>query len=213
MVVSQKFALKHFGQANPIGQTINNQDDNGTNQLTIQAVMEDFPFNTHLEADVICSMSTLQKTQPWNFSWYFPPMYTYIEFSQTPNISETEKQITDFVQSNAPEGFGTVDYQIQQLNQIYLHSQREGEFRATGNYSIVVMFILIACFILVIAAINFMNLSTARSIKKAKEVGIRKVMGAYRQQLLLQFQTESILTTFIAFIISIGIALTVIRRV
>lgn len=206
-VISQKFAVKHFGTDNPIGRTINNQDDNGINQLVIRAVMEDFPSNTHLEADIICSMTTLQKIQPWNFYWYFPPMYTYVEFSNPPLISEIEEQITKHVQPKVPQGFGSVDYKIQKLNQIYLHSQREGEFRATGNYAVVVMFIIIASFILIIAAINFMNLTTARSIKKAKEVGLRKVMGAHRRQLLLQFLTESTLTTFISFIISIGLLL------
>jgi len=204
-VISQRLATKHFGTDNPIGQTINNQDDNGINQLTVTGVMADMPFNSHLEADIICSMVTLQKTQPWNFYWYYPPMYTYVQFSGPPEISKTEKQITEFVQSKVPEGFGTVDYKIQRLDQIYIHSQREGEFRATGNYTIVVMFIIIAVFILILAAINFMNLATARSIKKAKEVGIRKVMGAYRGQLLMQFLSESILTTFLAFSISIGL--------
>ena len=206
-VISEKLALKHFGSADPIGKTLNNQDDNGTNQLVVTAVMEDFPANSHLSADLICSMATLQKTQPWNFYWFYPPMYTYLQFENTPQVESTEKQITEFVQANVPDGFGTVDYQLQRLDNIHLHSQREGEFRATGNYTIVVLFIIVAFFILVIAAVNFMNLATARSVKKAKEVGVRKVMGAYRGQLLMQFLTESVLTSFFAFLVSIGLIL------
>ena len=205
LVISQSIAKKYFGNTNPLGQKLSNQDDSGINQLTITGVMRDLPANTHLQADMICSMTTLQKTQPWNFSWYYPPMYTYLEFINQPDVSVAEKQITAFVQGKTPQGYGQVDYRLQALNDIYLHSKREGEFRPTGDYRLVIAFVAIAIFILVLASVNFVNLSTARSIKKAKEVGIRKAMGAYRKQLITQFTSESVLTTFISFFLSLGL--------
>ncbi|MEQ9426943.1 MAG: FtsX-like permease family protein [Cyclobacteriaceae bacterium] len=207
LVITESLANKYFQNENPVGKTINHRDDNGTHKMHVRAVVKDLPGNSHLEADLICSMATLRSTQPWNFYWFYPPMYTYIKFDGAADVESVKTRITDLVKTNGPEGHRLVDYELQQLDQIHLHSQREGEFRATGNYSIVVIFIIIGAFILVIAVVNFINLATARSIEKSKEVGIKKVMGASRKTLIGQFITESVFTILIAFALSILIAL------
>ncbi len=205
IVLSETNAKKYFGDQDPIGQSLKITEE-GFN-ATVTGIMEDIPENSHIQADMILSLTTftqnLEKTLDTQWGSYDAAAYILVN-SQTDSNKLTSK-FPAFLEKHSGEYMKQskmfVTLSLEPLKDLYLNSTRGGT--GGGSMSNVYIFSIIAIFILLIASINFINLTTARSVERAKEVGIRKVMGAAKEQLSLQFIGESIITCLIAFFITV----------
>lgn len=219
VVVSQSAAIKYFNRLNVVGQSLTLP---GQSALKITGVIRDIPEQSHFKADFIMAMAGWadSRADEWLRSDYntyvlmrkgadhknleakFPELIRHYSGSQIlkavgMNYDQFEKSGSYFRMSLMP------------LTDIHLHSSKTGELSANGTVQYIYIFSAIAIFILIIACVNFMNLSTARSSNRAREVGVRKVLGSTRKFLIGQFLTESVLVTFIAAIIAFCAAITV----
>jgi putative ABC transport system permease protein len=206
VVISQTAAKKYFGNTNPLGQQV--LLTGAAINATITGVMKDIPANSQIQADMFVSISSskLVYGQPSSDSeWTNHNYYTYLLLKPHANARALEKKFPAFMEAHR----GTLSRQLQMfeslslepLRDVYLKSKRDGF--VTGNITNVYVFSIVAVFILLIACINFINLTTARSAERAKEVGIRKVVGAARLQLAKQFIGESVIICLLAFILSV----------
>ncbi|TDE18526.1 ABC transporter permease [Dyadobacter psychrotolerans] len=204
-VLTQKTAAKLFGNEYPIGKTITHYG-NDTLALKVTGIMEDVPANSHLQFDAIFSFNTIIKPdfmENWGGNW----LVTYLELSRNANISELEKKFPAFLQKYM-KGDGWKEYELflQPLTEIHSNSTNITHDyinfqKFDGSYTYI--FSVIGIIVLIIACVNFMNLSTARSMGRAKEVGIRKAIGAQRFQLGAQFIGESVMLSFLALILAV----------
>jgi len=205
IVLSETTAKKYFGNQNPVGKSLQIMEK-GYNAI-VTGVMEDISENSHIQADIILSLTTFSQylspdvDQRWGS---YDPL-TYILVSPETNPDELVAKFPDFLERNSGEFAKRLNMHatlfLEPLEELYLHSTRGGS--GGGSITNLYIFGIIAIFILLIASINFINLTTARSVERAKEVGIRKVMGAAKQQLSLQFIGESIITCLIAFFVTV----------
>lgn len=204
VLLTQETAIKYFGDADPLGQTLTYGNDR---ELMVTGVLANLPGNSHIQFDFLGSFATLEdilgpggSLQVWHAFW---PIYTFIKVDNPvgdiPALTDKLPQFVDaHMHDDIAKSIGrTYAVHLQPLTDIYLHSQRLSEM-ASGNIIYVYTFSAIAVFILLIACINFMNLATARSARRAKEVGMRKVLGAFRFQLIYQFLGESVFISLIS---------------
>ena len=204
IVFSETAAKKYFGQADPIGQTLLLTGDGFPAKVT--GVMKDIPENSQIKADVVVSMTTItQKFAPGIDSQYGNyGASAYLLLKPGSNAKALEAKFPGFLERrNGTEMRKNQMYAtlfLERLRDVYLRSTRDGS--KTGNINNVYIFSIIAIFIILIACINFINLTTARSAERAKEVGIRKVAGADKLQLVWQFIGESVLLCCIAFLLT-----------
>jgi predicted permease len=209
VLITESMAKKYFGQEDAIGKTL--KKDNGNN-ITVTGVLANIPPNSHLQFDFILPMSSIAqsdndlRTNTWtNFNFY---SYILLDknFKSTPAaVKGLDNQINKIFKEHVKEGQLKVDFNLQPLTSIHLHSNYQVDLPGHGNVQYVNIFFVVALFILAIACINFMNLATARSARRAKEVGLRKVVGADRKQLIGQFLGESLLISFLALIIAVAL--------
>ncbi|HOP02835.1 MAG TPA: ABC transporter permease [Tenuifilaceae bacterium] len=214
MVMTESTAFRYFGNDNPIGKIVKYGQDE-TNYEVV-GVVADIPSNSHMKFDIACSFVTLPMAQ--STFWIGNNNYTYLLLQDNLDPKEVDKRFVELVNTYAgPQfeqfaGFSTEEFEskgnrysyfTQPLLGIHLKSNLAFEMEKGGNLTMVYVFMLIAIFILVIAAINFMNLSTARSAKRAKEVGVRKVVGSTRSRLIGQFLTESVTVATISLVIAV----------
>src|SRR4028119_2108316 len=205
IVFSETAAKKYFGKTDPIGQTLLVTGEGRPAKVT--GVMKDIPENSQIKADVVISMSTLtQKLAPGIDSQYGNyGASAYLLLRPGTNPKALEAKFPAFLERrNGTEMKKNQMYPtlfLEPLKDVYLRSTRDGS--KTGNITNVYIFSIIAVFILLIACINFINLTTARATERAKEVGIRKVAGADKFQLIWQFIGESVMLCFIAFALTI----------
>jgi len=195
IVLTEKIATKYFGTDNAIGQTLVNQN-NETFKVT--GVMKDVPLNSHFIFDALVSANTRKE----NLSWGNFGVYTYIQLPEGYDINKMYASLDKILKEKVDIIFAqyniSIKYELQPITDIHLHSKIQDEAEGGGDISYIYIFAAVAAFMLIIASINYMNLATARSASRAKEVGIRKVMGSMRRQLIAQFITESVVITFIA---------------
>lgn len=204
LVLTESTAKKYFGEADPMGKLlrVNNSKD-----FQVTGVVKDIPHNTHFHFDFLASFSSLSasKSEVWGSANYA----TYVVFENADIKAKLEKEITEFVARQLGEEFTTagysLSYDLMPITDIHLYSDVESEFEPQGSIKNVYIFTIIGILILVIACINYMNLATARSADRAREVGMRKVLGAYKKQLFYQFMGESIIITLLAAVISLFI--------
>jgi putative ABC transport system permease protein len=208
IVFSESAVKKYFGNADPIGQTVLLTGDGFTAKIT--GVMKDIPENSMIKADMIVSMNTLtRKLNPrLNDQWGNYGNRTYVLLKPNTNAAAFEKQLPAFLEKmNGTEMKELNMYPtliLEKFPEAYLRSTRNDS--NSGSIKNVYIFSVVAVFILLIACFNFINLTTARSAERAKEVGIRKVVGAGKAQLTRQFIGESVLICMIAFILTLGAA-------
>ena len=204
MVITEEMAEKYFGDEDPLGKTLK-VDNNYT--YTITGVAKEMPENSHFKFNMIGSISTLEQIRGDLNMWMGFNYTTYILLEGDPLLTEITQKYNNLLISNIPDQFkqlgAEVEIFLQPMGSIHLHSQLEGELEPPGNLAFIRILTTIAVFILLIACINFMNLSTAQSSRRAKEVGMRKVLGAHRGKLIGQFLGESLMLSFISLVITI----------
>jgi len=200
IVLTKSVAQKFFGDANPVGQALQ-VDNNGTCMVT--GVMEDVPPNSQFTFNGLISMSTMHKWREEIFHWWgYVDFYTYIVLKKNTDIRSIQSQASAFLKRRNPDDKG-YSIAFERMTDVYLHSVAARQPGPTGSLLNVYLFSCIGLFILLIACINFMNLSTARSLERAKEVGVRKVLGVRPVNLMRQFLFESILLSLFAAIIAV----------
>jgi len=208
IVLSETTARKYFGKKDPVGKTLKimNKEYNAT----VTGVMKDIPNNSQIQADLILSISTYTEVinPELDQSWanYDPRGFMLLHAGVNPE--KLVKKFNTFLQERNGDKMKEAQLQTKQglepLEDVYLYSKRSSS--GSGHITNVYIFSVIAFFILLIASINFINLTTARSVERAKEVGIRKVIGAQKKQLALQFLGESIIICILAFLLAIGLS-------
>ena len=212
-VISDKYARMYFGQEDPIGKTLQLQDDDFNNELVkVTGVFKDLPTNTHLKFDILFSYKTLfgrfeGAPERYGTGWFRKDMYVFIQLKPGTNAKVIEARLPTIVDKYKPELKQSQEKDIlslQPVGDIHLKSELAEEPEPNGNDRIVMFMGIIGIFVLVIAWINYVNLSTARAIERAREVGIRKVVGAYKHQLIIQFLTEAALINLLSVVIAFG---------
>ncbi len=196
IVLTASGAKRHFGNADPIGKTLrlNNQFD-----VTVTAVVEDVPAQTHFHYEFLLSYRRLPQSA--NTAWGSYNYYTYVKVKPGTDLKAFEDKIQKVYERNQEDRWS--DFYTQAVTDIHLTSKLKWELEPNGDRLYVNVFIVICIFILVIAAINYINLSTAKSTLRAKETGIRKVSGAQRTSLIFQFLFESVILCVVASILAL----------
>ena len=218
VIISESTAKKYFATTDAVGKNIETDDD-GKTLYKVTAVIKDIPHNSHFTFDMIFSMDNVNY-QWGNFLSHNHQTYLLLkpgtdhkafEKNFSPFIDKyVVPQAAQFMQIKSMDEFekagNKLEYSLMPLTEIHLRSGRVAELNVNGNIQYVYIFSAVALFVLLLACVNFMNLSTARSASRAKEVGIRKVVGSEKRSLIKQFLTESILTTVISTAFAIAIA-------
>ena len=206
IILTSETARKYFGGENPIGKTLEVNSFVGRVNVQVTAVAKKLPANSHFRFNSLVSLQTLGDLN--NF-WAYHMFQTYLLLNDNSSANQLEKKFPGFVNKyiiNNPQADGKQDIHLQPLTAIHLHSNMTGEIGVNGDITYIYVFAGVAIFILLIACFNFTNLSTARSLTRAKEVGLRKVVGAHRKQLLSQFLGETTLFAFISLILALVIS-------
>jgi putative ABC transport system permease protein len=205
MVVSESMAKRYFGDADPVGRTLK---CNGNEVYAITGVFKDLPENTHMQFDALFSFESLWKilgpeeTESLLSHWGWEGTYTYIEVDPAADARTLQSKFPAFVEkrmgAQLREWNEWMAFTFQPLTSIHLNSNEPGELAPNGDGQSVQYLMVTALFVLIMAWINYVNLATARSMERGKEVGIRKVLGSDRAQLIRQFLFESFIFNFIA---------------
>jgi len=210
VILTETFAKKYFGDVSPLGQLMEQRDDR---RVTVKAVIEDVPKNQHLDFDFITSIENYReyRRDKRRVKWANNNYWSYVVLREGTDLQEVETKMEPFGKLASAElaeyklDIG-VKYYLQALTDIHLHSNANEEIGSNGDIRYLYIAGSIAFIILLLALINYMNLATARSALRSKEVGVRKVMGARRKQLVAQFLLESMLVTGISLVLAVLLA-------
>ncbi|HXB30694.1 MAG TPA: ABC transporter permease [Puia sp.] len=209
IVISKTLAEKYFGKnTQVVGKTMKTVYD----LYKVTGVIEDVPKNSHLRFDMLISLSTILKgVNDGQDNWGSFNNFTYVLLKPGTNAEAFNKKLIPMYDKYMAPIFAKfnvkIHYGVMPITSIHLHSKLEGEPEETGDMSYIWIFSAVAFFMLLIACINYMNLTTARSARRAKEIGIRKVSGSTKKQLVGQFLSESLLTSFVSLFLSIILVL------
>jgi putative ABC transport system permease protein len=206
VVITRDIALRYFGTIDCLGKMLNIND---TEEFMVSGVMDNIPLNTHFYFDALVAMENhpFEKQAEWNGLVFA----TYFLLKEEADVDQLGAKIGDFLAKTRGEGNPDTEKTYRKLmtlmpvTDIHLYSHKEMEIGSNGNIRYVIMFTSIAIFILLIACINYINLATSHSLERAREVGLRKIFGAFRESLVFQFLGESLLVSVIAFLLALGI--------
>ncbi|MCJ7679280.1 MAG: ABC transporter permease, partial [Candidatus Aminicenantes bacterium] len=201
ILLSEAMALKYFPDEDPIGRVI---EVDGTHEFLVTGVIKNIPSQSHIRFDFVVPFTALEKYGWTMDDWGAYGIHTYVLLDSQTDVREFNKQIEGFLKKYDSEAIMTLS--LQPLKDVHLHSAGISASGTNGDIRSVYVFSLIAFFILLMACMNFMNLTTARSENRAREVGLRKVVGAGRRNLLMQFFGESIFLSLIALIFAVALA-------
>jgi putative ABC transport system permease protein len=197
VMLTETTAEKYFGDENPIGKTLH---INAEQDYVVTGVLKNTPRNSHIQFDFLASFSSLYAEDEKLMREYWAyRCYTYLLIPNPNNATQLNKAFPDFIFRHKGERWASyIEFHLQPLKSIHLHSNLNYELESNGDIRYVYTFSLVAFLVLAIACINFINLSTARSTIRAREVGLRKVLGAYRSHLTRQFFCEASLFALVA---------------
>ncbi|WP_268123388.1 ABC transporter permease [Roseivirga pacifica] len=218
LVITKETATKYFGDNNPIGQTLTLNSSGQDTPFKVTAVIEDIPTNSHLQFDMLASMSSYQHIKNREHQWIWTTFVTYGLLSPSANANAVEAKLQaippKWAEQEIQNVFGQsyAEYMkgkkwtltMQPLTEAYIHTPNSGNrLGPSGNIVYTHIFTAVGILILLLCSINFMNLSTAKSANRAKEVGIRKVLGSHKKSLVRQFIFESVLYVFVSTVIAL----------
>ena len=206
VILSQQFAAELFGAGvDPVGRQLQVEHKNN---FVVTGVFEDLPYNSSIRFSWLSPYANFESMMPWAKSWNANGLATYVQLEPKADPAAVGRQLAHFIAKKAPgPGSANIVCWLFPMNSWHLYwSFTNGYPDGKGDIRYVRLFFLIALIILVIACINFMNLSTAKSAERAKEVGVRKVMGAGRDKLISQFIGESLVMSFVSLVVAVGIA-------
>ncbi len=200
IVLTETTAARYFGDSDPIGKTLKTSD----RIFEVTGVIEDIPNNSHFRFDAVASRSNLPKDIG---NWGNFGVFTYLLLPENTDVKAFEAKIQGMYDAYMKPIFETMDikiaYILEPLSRIHLYSTNAGEPEPTGSIKYVYIFSIVAVFLVLIAAMNYINLATARSAKRAREVGLRKVSGSERGPIIIQFLSESVIFTVLSLILSL----------
>lgn len=202
VVLSETAAKKYFGNADPLGQTL---AINGKTKATVTGVMKDIPYNSHLRVDFIFSITTLVNDD-WNNNWTRFGFYTYLLLQPGQSAAVLQAKLPAFVKANIDQTDFKYQLLLEPLKKVYLYGKPRGHrtgTSASGSLTNVYIISIIAVLVLFIACFNFINLTTAFSLQRVKEIGVRKVLGASKSQLAVQFIMDALVLCLIAFVVAL----------
>ncbi len=215
VVITKAFAKKYFGNEEALGKTLAIGINGAPYKVT--GVINEVPENSHFHFDAFLSLSTWHII---NETWSNLGMYTYLLLNKNADPKKLESKFPQLVAEHvvpetqhdmgvslaeAKKSINTFVFSLQPLTDIHLYSHTKYELEPNGDIQYVYIFSALALFILLLACVNFTNLSTARAVKRAREVGIRKVLGSLKKQLIIQFLTESVLLTFLSMLVAFAL--------
>jgi putative ABC transport system permease protein len=200
IILTEKIANKYFGKSDPIGKTLTT----GTDTYEVTGVIQDVPTNSHFRFDAVAARNNLPKNIG---NWGNFGVFTYLLFPENFDVRAFETKMKGMYDAYMKTIFEPlkidITYHLEPITRIHLYSKNSGEPQPTGSITYVYIFGIVAVFLVLIAAMNYMNLATARSTRRAREVGLRKVVGSRRSPLVFQFLSESIVFTLVSLLISI----------
>jgi len=202
ILISEKLAHKYFGNKDPIGQTMTFA---ASIDLKVTGVFEDYPTNSHISFEYILPLALSKNWNPNPDTWEYNNIRTYVQLHEGTPVKSVDSKISDVVERHRPQDQRPLS--LQPVTQLRLNP-----YHGRGTLTYVYLFSAMAFFILLIACINFINLTTAKSSTRAKEVGVRKTVGAFRAHLIRQFFGESLFLTLIATAVGIGVAILMLPR-
>ena len=208
LVITQEMAIKYFGNKNPLGQVITYQGDHA---LKVSGVIAEVPTNTHLKFDFIAPLElqmsfweSVSGNEGREKKWFWTGAWTYLKLADKTQLAELEQKFPRFVDQYFPERIkGGVTLGIQPVKDIHLHSNLNYEIEPNSHVLYLYIFSAIGLAILLIACFNFTNLATALSMKRIKEIGMRKALGAFKSQLFMQILVEILISS----LIGVGLAI------
>ncbi len=207
ILLTASMAKKYFGNHKALGQTL--KKNNG-DYVTVTGVLADIPTNSHLQFDFIMPLTREANSDVRDNVYTSFNFYSYVlldkSFVPTPSsVARLNQQMNQVFKQHVKEDVLKAEFQLQPLTAIHLDTPLQVDLPGHGNRQYVNIFFIVAIFILIVACINFMNLATARSARRAKEVGLRKVVGAVRGQIIRQFLGEALLISFFALLLAIAL--------
>lgn len=218
IAISETMARNYFGDEDPMGKTLRLEDDDFNDEpCIVTGVFKDHPTNTHLKFDVLISFPTIYgrydgALERYKTGWGRKDYYTYVQLEKGTDPKAFETKLPALVEKFKPELIeenGEDVLLLQPVKDIHLTSRLTDEAEINGNGEAVDYLAIIAWFIIIIACINYVNLSTAKSVERAKEVGLRKVVGSQKSQLIIHFLIESSIIFFLSILIAFGLILLV----
>ncbi|MCP4753888.1 MAG: FtsX-like permease family protein, partial [Proteobacteria bacterium] len=202
VIITRKIATKYFGtEEDAVGKVLkmSNKWD-----YTVRAVIEDIPANSHLDFDILAPFAVLRWAGYDDTDWTKINTTTYFQLQENVRYEDFNEKVLGFIDGKTANSTSRVELFLQPLTRIHLYTEF-GDGARQGDIAKVYILSIVAAFILLIACINFMNLSTARSMNRVTEIGIRKAMGAHRSHLISQFYGESIFLSVLALFIALGL--------